>query len=739
MRTPEEHEWLNSFSGSIASTDKLVGFLESLGYLDSCNSPYSSIMTDLFPVAYYAICGFFDESEVIQRLAAELNLPWQSIDSSEKDRLIAQLDLEPIRRISAFDLRKSRILPLSLKDGRLSLAMANPLDYESIKVVEFGLGVKVEPVVVAEEDIVAVLDIKLSISDKDAIDFIVKDLKQPLKLINTSGSAGKFETSSVSDDTSAAPVIRLVNKIFSQSIHCGASDLHIIPQKDHLAVKVRVDGIMQPLFEIPNELREAVVSRIKLLCGMDLAEKRLPQDGRLRFKTVHGVRDTRISTVPASYGENIVARILSSNLAGVSFESLHMSEQTVENYKQALKQSSRVHLVTGPTGSGKTTTLYTSLLGMVDGQRNIITLEDPIEYRMEGVTQIQINPKLQLNFAQGLRSILRQDPDVVLVGEIRDEETASISMKVAQTGHIVLSTLHTNSAESAITRLRDLHVPSYLIASSLGSVMAQRLVRGLCQDCCRPAKDEEKASLADCGIDLSAVQVPVGCDKCRNTGYQGRLGIYSFLEITDDIRDAIRNDCGEDEIIRRAQKNRFCTLLEAARECINSGQTSVSEVERVLGPLMAENHTKQLSRAESSTLVAAGKQEGLGRPRVLLVEDDADTREVYSMILKKELFEVENACHGQEALEKIYERLPDLIISDVMMPKMSGIELLQRLRNDKRLRDIPVLMLTANDSEQLELDLMSGGANDFVRKTSRPEILSARARRLLDQETILSL
>lgn len=715
MRSKDELEWR---SGCVKeSAEILLKYLEKLGYISEGKKTYQRALTDLLPIAYYALSGHYEEAEVISRLGAELDIETSRIDATDRGNLLKLLEWEPFDRVAPLCWRDYRMLPLSREDAEIRVAVANPLDSDSLQALEFSLGCKVKPVLVSEEQITTVLDMKLSMADRDAIDFIVKDMKRPLKLQNAS-APGTYESSTIQDDTSAAPVVRLVNKIFSQSIHCGASDLHIMPQKDHLAVKVRVDGIMRPLFEIPTELKDPVISRIKLLCGMDLAEKRLPQDGRLRFKTALGVKDTRISTVPSTYGENLVARILTSSLAGKSFENLGMNAETKARFEHTLKQSSRVHLVTGPTGSGKTSTLYTSLLHLMDGEKNIITLEDPIEYRIDGITQIQINSKLQLNFAQGLRSILRQDPDVVLVGEIRDEETASISMKVAQTGHVVLSTLHTNSAAAAITRLRDLGVPSYLIASSLGSITAQRLVRKLCPDCSKESCDSRIEG---------TVKEPVGCEKCGYTGYRGRLGVFSLLEITEEVRDAIRDELGEQEIAVRAKRNGFRTLMELAKEHIASGQTSVAEVERVLGPLQVDEET------EDSHTPRQEMKEGTSvtKPKVLYVDDDEDTREIFSLFLEKEHFDVRKASGGGEALDRIYEEIPDLIISDVMMPKMNGLQLLQRLKSEKRLRDIPVLMLTANATEEAELRLMSSGADDFVSKTAKPEILFTRARRLI--------
>ena len=741
MKDSSEREWTARKANDAAL--RLVSYLKKLGFIDSGNKAYSDALTDSLPIAYFAISGCLEERHVIEVIAEELKISAiRELDRNARTESIKLLTADPCLKLPQMRWREICAAPLRFTEGVLHLAVANPFDRDAMCEIEFALGCKVIPTLAPESEIDAVLGEHLSISDKDAIDFIVRDMKRPneIKSLN-SGSA-----SSVTDDVSSAPTVRLVNKIFSQSVHCRASDLHLTPQKDYLSVKVRVDGIMRQLFQIPNELRDPVISRIKVLCGMDISEKRLPQDGRLRFDTPYGVKDLRISTVPATYGENIVARILSSSLAGVSFDSLGMNEQTIARFKRALKCSSQVHLVTGPTGSGKTSTLYTTLMEFIDGERNIITLEDPIEYRIEGITQIQINPKLQLNFAEGLRSILRQDPDVVLVGEIRDEETASISMKVAQTGHVVLSTLHTNTAEGAITRLRDLGIPPYLIASSVGSVMAQRLVRTLCPKCKRECNDEEKEAYSRLGLEADSLRMPVGCDKCSNVGYLGRQAVYSFLQITEEVREEIRTCADESVIARTARKSGYLSLQEAAREFLELGETSVAEVERVIGALEPVSESDSVdssplsygSSSQSGETLNGSHQAPLisrqGKPRVLLVEDDEDTRKIFQMFLEKELFQVEAVGCGNEALEAVYKDAPDLIISDFMMPVMSGLDLLQRIRSDKRLEDIPVLMLTANTSEEVELKLIMSGASDYVTKTTKPEILAARARRLIHHQ-----
>jgi Tfp pilus assembly pilus retraction ATPase PilT/CheY-like chemotaxis protein len=444
----------------------------------------------------------------------------------------------------------------------------------------------------------------------------------------------------------------------------------------------------------------------------------------------------RVSVLPTVHGENVVARILSSDQSFASFDSLGIPKEVERRFRRVLSGSSRVILVTGPTGSGKTSTLYAGLLHLNDGKNNIITIEDPIEYRIQGINQIQVNPKTGMTFAETLRSVLRQDPDVVMVGEIRDKETASIAMQVAQTGHLVLSTLHTNTAPAAITRLRDLGVASYLIASSVGSVVAQRLVRRLCE-CAVPVSGEIGKRCGELQIESAQLKMACGCDKCGNTGYKGRVGIFSFFEVSEEIAEAIRQEKSEVEIANLARAFGYLTLEESGLDLVKQGVTTIDELERVLGSL--ESYAKNSAQTagtrptkEPTLHAAAAKRPGpMQKRKILLVEDEENTRTVLALLLQREHFEVIEAENGLEALDRVYEHGPELIVCDLMMPKMSGVEMLRKLRADDRTRDIPVLILTAADDEKNELSLIGGGADDFMSKTTDSKIMVARVHRLL--------
>ncbi len=672
-----------------------------------------------------AIAGTIDEETALQSVAAKTGLKIWTLSDPALEVATALLENLDIKKIDLAKWQSWRMAPVRWESQHnLVVVTANPLEHDVRKTIEFALGVKVFFELATEDIISRLLNKQLNLGEAFKLENILVSSGQPGLDDGIMRSAAMEQTVG-SDKLDSAPVVRLVNKILAESVTRGASDIHIEPQAKELEIRIRVNGIMEPLLSVPSSYANPVAARIKILCGLDIAERRKPQDGRLRIKTPLGPRDLRLSTVPTAHGESIVARILAGDSIALNFDSLGMSEAIQKKFERSLRGSSRVVLVTGPTGSGKTSTLYAGLQTLATGERNIITIEDPIEYRIPGINQIQINPKVGLTFAEGLRSIVRQDPDVVMVGEIRDQETAQIAMQTAQTGHLVLSTLHTNSAAAAITRLKDLGTPPYLISSSVGTIVAQRLVRTLCS-CCAPASEAaDTQALSELNIETQNARVPVGCDECNHSGYQGRTGLYSILEVTPEISEAIRQDKGEVEIERLAQPQGFQTLENAARALITDGITSLEEVERVLGPL------NPIAALESKSDAAAERVDNAKR-RILLVEDDENTRAILTMLLEKEFYDVISAGNGMEGLEQLHEKHPDIIVCDLMMPVMGGLQMLKKVRNDSRTKDVPVLMLTAANTEENEIKLMEDGADDFVSKTSDSRVLIARIERLLN-------
>lgn len=735
MSTQGDLELAGSRESSAGHT-ALMKLLSKLGLIGADQLSCRFLYNDLFPIAYFAKAGSFDEWKGILAVATELRIQPQRIGKAEEHAALILMDQDPISRIPLTTWRKIRAVPIGRGEHDVVVAMSNPLEIDAIRELEFDLQLKVRLALSPESEIMSLLSQR---SDgRDGLDFnsLLQASEKPE--IRVDGNlepdrAQGMESNIINEDISAPTVIRLVNKIFSGAIRRNASDIHITPESNRLVVKIRIDGIMHEFLQAPKELKEPVVSRIKVLCGMDIAEKRFPQDGRLRLKTNLGDRDLRIATVPTVYGEDVVARILSSELTQTTFESLGLSDKIRAKFERALNASSKVNIVTGPTGSGKTSSLYAGVMYLRDGTNRIITIEDPIEYRIQGVSQIQVNPKIEMTFAAALRSVLRQDPDVIMVGEIRDSETATTAMQVAQTGHLVLSTLHTNTAPAAITRLRDLGIPSFLIASSLGSVMAQRLVRRLCTACAKPADEAERRRCAELGIEGN-LRTACGCAECSGTGYRGRVGVFSFLEITPSVAAAIREDCGEDEIEKRAAENGYQSLAHSGLELIRSGVSSLCEVERVLGPIDAAQPAPQMLPAKPVPIPAEEEHASvLQKRKILLVDDDEDVRSIFQSLLEYEMFEVKEAENGILGLQALYESPPDLVILDLMMPKMNGLEMLERMRNDPRMKNIPVLIITGASTEENEVKLIKSGADDFVSKTTSAQVVVARINRLINR------
>jgi len=382
------------------------------------------------------------------------------------------------------------------------------------------------------------------------------------------------------DSADDAPTIRLINGIIAEAARAGASDIHIEPYETGLVVRMRVDGVLTEKLRMPPHVASVIVNRIKVMARLDIAERRIPQDGRISLTLGGKLLDVRVSTLPNRANERVVMRILDKESAAISLDLLGLSEETRQILTEALSEPNGIILVTGPTGSGKTTTLYAGLKQLNDGSRNILTVEDPVEYAIEGIGQTQVNAKVGLTFAAGLRAILRQDPDVVMVGEIRDKETADIAVQAALTGHLVLSTVHTNDAVGAITRMRDMKVEPFLLASTVRAVIAQRLVRKLCEHCREPIQaDGSLASLL--GFDRGTVVFQAtGCEHCNHTGYQGRIGVFEAIRIDDTIRKLINEGGDENGIIDHAFANRP-QLSDAARALVKSGVTTAEEAVRI--------------------------------------------------------------------------------------------------------------------------------------------------------------
>ncbi|MGK7345702.1 MAG: type II secretion system ATPase GspE [Candidatus Nitrospinota bacterium M3_3B_026] len=494
---------------------------------------------------------------------------------------VEELDLDLFSRTSFQFARASLVLPLREEEAELVVATARPLDVQPLDDLRLLYGKPVKIAVADEQTLTDAINKAYDMSANTAREIIdniteEEDINQlvhglPEDLLETSEEA---------------PVIRLVNSVLVQAAKERASDIHVEPYERDLVVRLRVDGSLRDVAHPPKSLQPLIVSRIKVMAGLDIAEKRLPQDGRLKIVIAGKDIDIRISVIPTSHGERVVMRLLDKSSMLLGFKNIGMKGQVEKDFKKLIQAPHGILLVCGPTGSGKTTTLYTALSHINSPDKNIITVEDPVEYQLKGIGQMQVNTKIGLTFASGLRSILRQDPDIIMVGEIRDLETAQIAVQASLTGHLVFSTLHTNDAAGAVTRLEDMGIEPFLISSSLLGVMAQRLARVLCPACRRPYKPEPE-HLRELGLSPAFAPAgavfhhPAGCEKCAGSGYRGRVGIFELLMVDENIRSLILKGADATGIRKTAAGKGFRTMREYGASLALEGVTSLEEVARV--------------------------------------------------------------------------------------------------------------------------------------------------------------
>jgi type IV pilus assembly protein PilB len=483
-----------------------------------------------------------------------VNFISQQMDVQRIDLSNYLIDSKVIDLVPEELARKYQLVPI-LKIGKsLTCAMVDPLNIFALDEIRAKTGLTIEPAVATESEIKKALNESYTV--KGSMSEVIKNMDAQKVGVVEKGE--EIELSKLKGMVEEPPVIRLVNMMIMDAIAEGASDVHIEPEEDKLLIRFRIDGVMRQMQTPPKHFQAAIISRIKVLASLDIAERRRPQDGRFHMNMGKRAIDIRVSCVPTSYGENIVMRLLDSSSVLFGLKQLGFSKEVLEVYEKLLKRPNGILLVTGPTGSGKTSTLYASLSSINTPDKNIITIEDPVEYRLEGIRQIQVNPKVDLTFANGLRSILRQDPDVIMVGEIRDVETAEIAIQAALTGHLVFATLHTNDAAGAVTRLVDMGIEPFLISSSLIGVVAQRLVRVFCKDC----KGKR-------------------CKSCSETGYRGRIAINELMVVNDEIKKLIMGKSSADEIARAALKNGMKSLRDDGLDKVKENITSKEEVLRV--------------------------------------------------------------------------------------------------------------------------------------------------------------
>ena len=753
----------------------------------------------------------------------------------------ANIDPEAVKLLSQELARKHVCIPIRVENRRLLLAMANPTDYRALQEIEFKVGKPLKVLVCTRTEILDALgkfydpeDTLQAFTDnlEDARDFEIKTEEDSKDAdVNLTDSRSQAEM---------APVVKVVNLIIQDAIKQRATDIHVEPTLNDVQVRTRVDGVLRPMMQLPKWLTNPVSSRLKVLARLDIAERRMPQDGRIKVQRENKSYDLRVSTLPTLFGEKVVLRILSSGTELPTLEQINLEANDLKILMRSLNQPQGMILVTGPTGSGKSTTLYASLGYRKTPDVNIITVEDPVEYQVVGINQVQVNVKAGLTFAAALRAILRQDPNIVLIGEMRDLETTEIAFHAAMTGHLVLSTLHTNGAIATVSRLLDLGVDPTLISSSVSLIIAQRLVRKLCSSCKQPF-DPPEGMLEGLGAtkDDSVYYQAVGCSNCGGSGYAGRMAIHEMLPMTKTLRELIARKAPEVEILTAMRQQGMRFLIDRSLEKVREGETTINEIFRVMqledqekisfgqscpsckapielefaicpncltslkqlcprcnqqlkagwklcpyckSPVSAEaevqarveapgrllpagtapSYTEPVSASVpvqrettlSGTAVAQAepgypvavpsRMPGFGagpadqippskKPRILIVDDDPSIRTIVAKTLEQLPFpiEIQLASNGLEAVQLARETHPDLVVLDVMMPEMDGFEACQNLRSQVETAFIPVIMLTANPSEEGRIKGFLVGTDDYLSKPFNVAELNARVTRLL--------
>ncbi|HUL69492.1 MAG TPA: type II/IV secretion system protein [Gemmatimonadales bacterium] len=676
--------------------------------------------------------------------------------------------------------RRFNVLPLRVTDSFLELATSNPYDYDAEKGLAFATGREIRIFLCPPGRIKEKLD-EVYRGGMVGLEALLGNMTgegPAVTQLSEEEELGDLRASE--DEASQRPVVRLVDMMLSDGILSRASDIHVEPGEAGVAVRYRIDGVLRQVMNVPRSAGAPLISRIKIMSGMDIADRLRPQDGRARVAVNGAPVDLRVSTLPASMGEKVVIRILNAKATVLSLESLGMTEDERKSIINLLNNKEGIILVTGPTGSGKTTTLYSALRMVQSEGVNIVTVEDPVEYRLgKGIVQVQVNEKAGLTFASALRSILRQDPDVVLVGEIRDRETAQIAVQASLTGHLVLSTLHTNDAPNAVTRLVDMGMEAYKIAAALRGIIAQRLMRRLCLTCRDQTVDDIPERLRRYIPESTSLHRAVGCPECAMTGYRGRFSIVEVLTMNPELERRIGGGATADRIAEAARANGMKSLFESGLRHVLAGETSIEELLRVVEVPHLESAAARESSGATATAAAPAAPpratpapgepraprhtpapmavpaapsappvdlttafellEELpppgGRPQekagVLLVDDEDQLRRVMKDLLEREGYRVAEARDGVEALDEVDRFAPDIIVLDLNLPGMDGYTVLSQLRSRPATQQVPVIVLTAKGDEDNEVRVFELGADDFLTKPFRARALSARLEAVL--------
>jgi type IV pilus assembly protein PilB len=696
--------------------------------------------------------GFATERQVAAALAAALSL--EMVDLSG-----VTLQSEVARLLPRSVAERHSVVPVSREeDGKVILACADPTNVVALDDVKIYAGITDLSVVVATASQIRDLIGRIWSLSEDSADvaMMLEDLEQD----DEPETGGNF------DD---APTVRLVNSILADAVRSRASDIHIEPQSSAVRVRYRVDGLLRDVMTAPRAAAAGLVSRIKVMSSLDIAERRVPQDGRTRLQVEGHLLDARVSTLPNINGEKVVIRLLARADSVPPIAKIGMGEKQLEALLGTLVAPQGLILITGPTGSGKTSTLYSAIHQIKTPDRNIVTLEDPVEMQVNGITQVQVNPRTGMTFERGLRSVLRQDPDVVLVGEVRDYETAKLALEASLTGHLVLTTLHTNSAPAALTRLVDMGVEPFLVASSLSLVVAQRLVRRVCDSCAAPYTPPTRI-LTLLGIDAEelAQATPkrgAGCSDCGGTGYRGRIGVFEVLPVNASMRAILMSEPNEGAVSAAALADGMQTLRASGIGKAHAGFTTYEEVLRVTqvdsssglhcsacgGALASDmvacpwcaaaidrGHCSECDRAleaewrvcpwcrtPTPARTAAAVALADGPPRVLLVEDDPSVRAYVTTALAGTI-EVDAVETAGEGLDKATLGGYDGVLIDHLLPDLTGVEMIRLLRSEARTAALPLMLFTGDTSAGLETEARNAGADDYLAKPVEPAILEER-------------
>jgi len=720
--------------------------------------------------------GETSDEQILGALSTRLR--FKIADLSQSERAARELVPEQVAR-------RYRILPVRVTDSYLEIATASPFDLDCEKTLAFATGREVRMLLASPTAIQGKID--EAYRPENVIDKLLEGM-EGAEVTQIEDENLVDELTASAEQASQRPVVRLVDLILSEGILSRASDIHIEPEEGGVAVRYRIDGVLRQVMKVPRAAGLPLISRLKIISSLDIADRLRPQDGRARVAVNGTPVDLRVSTLPASLGEKVVIRILDSRRTVLSLESLGLIDDEAKSIQELLENRDGIILVTGPTGSGKTTTLYSALRHVQSEGVNIVTVEDPVEYRLAGIVQVQVHEKAGLTFASALRSILRQDPDVVLIGEIRDRETAQIAVQASLTGHLVLSTLHTNDAPNAVTRLVDIGVESFKIATAVRGVIAQRLMRRLCPSCKEVWVESIPPKMHRWIPRDTPLYRAVGCAECAMTGYRGRFSIVEVLKIDAEVERRIGQNATADKIAEAARASGMRILWESGLAHVVKGESTIEELLRVVDMPQDDEVLEERrrssgqarQRAESGGTAApdgaSGEAAAESRPpratptggkrasrsaaiagsfdlvgddvaaapteppapsatvkgrRVLLVDDEDQLRRVMRDLLERDGYVVVEAGDGVEALDQVDRHAPDIIVLDLNLPGLDGFGVLSHLRSRRATQEIPVVVLTARGDEENEIRVFEFGADDFLSKPFRARALSARLEAVL--------